>query len=355
MVAYVSNGVGIAAMSKILTDAYGYVSFAGLVIIFLTSLEVVRRKKYEWFHFLHYSFVIFYVFGALHVSEMATYTIVAVVIYVLDRVIRIIWGAFPMKTIEIKYKEGDIIQVRFGKHMMARLLNLHKVGQYMFLNFPTISPLEWHPYSVSSGPDEKYVEVHIKALGDHTRKLVESAKGKESMWIRTDGPYGNHKINYRRFPILVLAAGGIGVTPTIGMLKDVFRFGDLDPRSKARHKSVIEKVYFIWVVQNMEQFGWFSEEIKWCLEASKKGNGLPDLEVQIYVTKSEGELQGFFIKGRPDMFNIFSKIVADYPERPSTVFTCGPRKLVNNCWDATTAQRQNNGASIHFHHETFEF
>jgi hypothetical protein len=31
--------------------------------------------------------------------------------------------------------------------------------------------------------------------------------------VRVDGPYGKHDFNYRRFPVLVLAGGGIGITP----------------------------------------------------------------------------------------------------------------------------------------------
>lgn len=84
------------------------------------------------------------------------------------------------------------------------------MGQYAFLNFPGIDLLEWHPFSISSGPDETTLEVHIKGLGNHTQKLVEKAKTKSQLWMRVDGPYGNQKINHRRFPVVFLCAGGIG-------------------------------------------------------------------------------------------------------------------------------------------------
>ncbi len=42
---------------------------------------------------------------------------------------------------------------------------------------------------------------------------------KKSLWIRVDGPYGDLNMNYRRYPVLLLVSGGIGVTPAMGILK----------------------------------------------------------------------------------------------------------------------------------------
>ena len=62
----------------------------------------------------------------------------------------------------MKPKSGNIIQVRFPKvitalsvvlmlcyavlclqHPIARFFALYKIGQYVFVNFPTLSCLEW--------------------------------------------------------------------------------------------------------------------------------------------------------------------------------------------------------------------
>jgi respiratory burst oxidase len=81
---------------------------------------------------------------------------------------------------------------------------MHRVGQYYFLNFPALSLTEWHPFSVSSGPREEEIEVHIRGLGDHTNRLVEFAKQKEAAnettFVLMDGPYGlSSAFNYRRY------------------------------------------------------------------------------------------------------------------------------------------------------------
>jgi len=34
--------------------------------------------------------------------------------------------------------------------------------QYVFINCPMVSSYEWHPFSISSAPDEQFVTFHIK-------------------------------------------------------------------------------------------------------------------------------------------------------------------------------------------------
>jgi respiratory burst oxidase len=81
---------------------------------------------------------------------------------------------------------------------------MHHVGQYYFVNFPALSLTEWHPFSVSSGPRESEIELNIRALGDHTRLIVDLAKERglpgapAPSWIRIDGPYGHQRFDYRR-------------------------------------------------------------------------------------------------------------------------------------------------------------
>ena len=84
---------------------------------------------------------------------------------------------------------------------------MHRVGQYYFVNFPALSLTEWHPFSVSSNPREKEVELHIRALGDHTNRIVDMCKERDNKiptWICIDGPYGYQDFNFRRFNFLLI-------------------------------------------------------------------------------------------------------------------------------------------------------
>lgn len=48
-----------------------------------------------------------------------------------------------------------------------------EVGQYVFLNCPAISQLEWHPFTMTSAPEEEFFSVHIRSAGDWTDKLID--------------------------------------------------------------------------------------------------------------------------------------------------------------------------------------
>lgn len=48
-----------------------------------------------------------------------------------------------------------------------------EVGQYVFLNCPAISQLEWHPFTMTSAPEEDFFSVHIRSAGDWTDKLID--------------------------------------------------------------------------------------------------------------------------------------------------------------------------------------
>jgi len=348
------QGLDLGKQSAVDLNVWGLLGWIFGLVIFGTSFEWLRRKYYSIFKFVHFSFLLYYGFGAAHNDEMATYTYAAAALYVLDKLIRLMWGWLPQKTVLLRYKEGDIIQVVFKKHWLARAMVLHRVGQYMFVNFPTLGLFEWHPYSISSGPEETTVEIHIKALGDHTRKLVAVAKEKENMWVRVDGPYGNQRINFRRYNSLVLVAGGIGVTPVIGFIKDIYRYGNREPDSRAE-PSNLQKVYMIWTVSNLEQYMWFADELKTCVNASKSLPDVPPFDLRVHITRDTGGVQEpFFYNGRPDMDALFNEICKTFQNKASTVFTCGPRAMVNEVWDHSV-NKQRHGHNFHFHHETFEF
>lgn len=55
------------------------------IIILLTSIEVIRRKKFEFFFYTHFAFLGFAILACLHNKSFIPYTLAAAALYVLDR------------------------------------------------------------------------------------------------------------------------------------------------------------------------------------------------------------------------------------------------------------------------------
>ncbi|XP_026413861.1 putative respiratory burst oxidase homolog protein H [Papaver somniferum] len=47
----------------------------------------------------------------------------------------------------------------------------YKSGMHIFLKCPDVSPVEWHPFFLTSVPGDDYVSVHVRTLGDWTTYL----------------------------------------------------------------------------------------------------------------------------------------------------------------------------------------
>lgn len=55
-------------------------------------------------------------------------------------------------------------------------------GQYIFLQCPSISQLEWHPFTLTSAPEEDFFSVHIRSVGDWTEALFSAFGAKEKVF-----------------------------------------------------------------------------------------------------------------------------------------------------------------------------
>uniref|UniRef100_A0A6B2LHR3 FAD-binding FR-type domain-containing protein n=1 Tax=Arcella intermedia TaxID=1963864 RepID=A0A6B2LHR3_9EUKA len=195
------------------------------ILLVLFSIDWFRRNKFEVFMVSHGLVLVYYVTATIHSPNFIIYMAISVALFVLDIAGRVLLGdtLFPLETTLFKKKSDSLVQIQFPKPLPCTKSS-YLPGQYVFINIPEISSMEWHPFSLSSAPNDTIMEVHVRALGNWTKKLVDLASQKQQTRIKFDGPYGNLKLNYRRYTNMLLIGGGIGVTPLIGILKDIFFF-----------------------------------------------------------------------------------------------------------------------------------
>mgnify|MGYP000243179520 CR=1 FL=1 len=108
-------------------NLWGVLAWFCSVIIFITSLNYLRRRFFEYFYYSHFMFIAFYVFGWLHTEEFTLYAVLALVLYGLDRVYRLLRGNLPQHCSLVQLKPGNVVQIRYNKTLFA---HRYKVGQY---------------------------------------------------------------------------------------------------------------------------------------------------------------------------------------------------------------------------------
>jgi len=315
------------------------------------------------FWFTHHLFVLFYgllcFHGAAALLEKPTYWMWFCgpgLFYAIERTIRVLRGssdtilqlaiAHPSKVLELQLKKSTF---------------KYKPGQYLFLNCPYIAKQEWHPFTISSAPEEDFVSVHIRIVGDWTGDLWNFLNPDKRLGVvqenllsapdgdaifKIDGPFGAASEEVFNFRTVILAAGGIGVTPFGSILKSI-RY-----RIEKHGSTNITKVYFFWISRDKNAFEWFSEVLA-ALEYENINNFL---EVHVYLTGqlSVDEIRNVMYGldggadqitglqtpthfGRPNWAEIFGGIAARHQGEDIGVFFCGPSVLSKQLYKMATA------------------
>ncbi|KAJ8595950.1 hypothetical protein M405DRAFT_806407 [Rhizopogon salebrosus TDB-379] len=195
----------------------------------------------------------------------------------------------------------------------------YTAGQWLFIQVPEVSRWQWHPFTITSAPEDPYVSVHIRQVGDWTHALGErlgcgpsvvaamtkaAMKGVEKNenvyggtrgeyveldsvtlsrslpQVRIDGPYGAPAEDVFDNEVAVLIGAGIGVTPFASILKHIWY------RQKKGSLGALRKVEFFWVCRDAPSFGWFQTLLQEVEEAQVDPNFL---HINIYLTQKIGE------------------------------------------------------------------
>lgn len=104
----------------------------------------------------------------------------------------------------------------------------YRAGQFAWLNVGN-SPfsLRENPFSISSAPSSgARVEFVIKELGDFTQTIGRIKPGTKAY---LDGPHGNLVVSRHAAPGIALIAGGVGIAPMLGIIRQLHLDGDKRP------------------------------------------------------------------------------------------------------------------------------
>ncbi|XVF54815.1 hypothetical protein PTKIN_Ptkin05aG0212100 [Pterospermum kingtungense] len=257
-----------------------------------------KLTGFNAFWYSHHLFVVVYTLLFVHGIKLVLtkkwykkttwmYLAVPVILYSSERLTRLLRSRIK---VAVKIQEAVVHPEKVLALRMSKPGGfIYKSGQYMFVNCPKVSPVEWHPFSITSCPGDDYLSVHIRELGDWTGQIrnlfsevcKQHADGESDRSQRNkipnfprvliDGPYGAPAQDYRKYEVVLLVGLGIGATPMISIVKDIvnnitamedeessaLENGNGAPNSKKGENFNTKKAYFYWVTREPDSFDWF--------------------------------------------------------------------------------------------------
>ncbi|KAK3071006.1 hypothetical protein LTR53_009427, partial [Teratosphaeriaceae sp. CCFEE 6253] len=264
----------------------GHVMLLCMLLMFTTAHAKIRQQSYETFWYTHHLFIPFLLAMYTHATgcfvrdsvqpyspfagkpfwghclgyEGWRWELVGGGLYLCERVYQEIRSRRSTEIIKVVRHPYDAVEIQFRKPSMR-----YKAGQWLFLNLPSVSTTQWHPFTITSCPFDPYISVHVRQVGDFTRSLASALgagpeqsslydeldpvgmyevalqNGVEMPRLRIDGPYGAPAEDVFENEVAVLIGTGIGVTPWAAVLKMIWHMR-LSPNPPKR----LRRVEFIW-------------------------------------------------------------------------------------------------------------
>uniref|UniRef100_A0A1J3D9X9 Putative respiratory burst oxidase-like protein G n=1 Tax=Noccaea caerulescens TaxID=107243 RepID=A0A1J3D9X9_NOCCA len=407
----------------------GLVMVLLMAIAFTLALPWFRRGKLEKqlpgplkklasfnaFWYTHHLFVIVYILLIVHGYYLYLskewykkttwmYLAVPIALYTCERLIRAFRSSIKtVRVVKAAAYPGNVLNL-----LMSRPKNFkYKSGQYMFVNCPAASPFEWHPFSITSAPQDDHLSVHIKSLGDWTKALKElfsevtskphpvgdmlhDSKNHDFPRIKIDGPYGAPAQDYKKYKVVLLIGLGIGATPMISIIKDIInnmmakeqaqlnqmeKGSQQEPQGK-KETFKTRRAYFYWVTREQGSYDWFKNIMNEIAERDK--NKIIELHNYCTSVYEEDDVRSALIHmlqslnhskngldivsgtrvmshfAKPNWENVYKQIAMDHPGSNVGVFYCGsPPALAKHLRQLALEFTHKTKTRFSFHKENF--
>ncbi|CAN7014400.1 hypothetical protein IGI04_013166 [Brassica rapa subsp. trilocularis] len=407
----------------------------GLVMVFLMAIAFTlalpwfRRGKLEKtlpgplkklasfnaFWYTHHFFIVVYILLIVHGYYLYLskewykkttwmYLAVPIALYACERLIRAFRSSIrTVKVVNAAVYPGNVLTLKMSRPKHFK----YKSGQYMFINCPKVSPFEWHPFSITSAPQDDYLSLHIKVNGDWTKAIKgvfseviskplpvkdtsHGAHNPDYPKIMIDGPYGAPAQDYKKYEVVLLVGLGIGATPMISIIKDIINNMyamenaqlhqmenglQREPQDK-NEKFKTRRAYFYWVTREQGSYDWFKnimneiaerdvnkiiELHNYCTSVFEKDDArsalIRMLQSIAYAKSgkdivSETRVKSHFAK--PNWEEVYNKIAMDHPDGTNVgVFYCGSPVLTKELRRLALEFTHKTKIRFSFHKENF--
>ncbi|XP_078386184.1 NADPH oxidase 5 [Cetorhinus maximus] len=287
---------------------YGTASITGvilqllIILMLICSSTFVRRSgHFEVFYWTHLSYIWVWALLVLHGPNFWKWFVVSGFLFLMEKIV----GITVSRIGGTQVVEVNLLPSKVTHLVIKRSPFFHyKPGDYVYVNIPAIAKYEWHPFTISSAPEQQdTIWLHVRSLGQWTNQLYEyfrqpellgnepkrltknlrNMKHQKCAQVSTklsdnhrycnikcyiDGPYGTPTRTIFTSEHAVLIGAGIGITPFASILQSIMyryrmRKQNCPNCSYSWCENVkdnemsLRKVDFIWINRDQKSFEWF--------------------------------------------------------------------------------------------------
>uniref|UniRef100_A0A7N0VM17 FAD-binding FR-type domain-containing protein n=1 Tax=Kalanchoe fedtschenkoi TaxID=63787 RepID=A0A7N0VM17_KALFE len=182
------------------SNVAGEISQLAGMALWLTTFPRIRQKAFELFFYTHHLYIIFIVFFMLHLGvNFACMMLPGFYLFLIDRYLRFLQSQQSVKLVSARVLPCESVELNFAKNPGMS----YPPTSLMFVNIPSISRLQWHPFTVSSNSDleRDQLSVLIKSEGGWSQRLYQLLSAHpemEHLSVSVEGPYGPESTHFLR-------------------------------------------------------------------------------------------------------------------------------------------------------------
>ncbi|KAL8248032.1 hypothetical protein R6Q59_009248 [Mikania micrantha] len=207
-----------------LSNVAGEIAFIVAVVMWVTSIRRVRQKMFEIFFFVHQTYLLYVFFYIIHVGVSYFCLILpGIFLFLIDRYLRYLQSQTRIRLIAARLLPCNAIELNFSKIPGLD----YNPTSILFVNVPSISRLQWHPFTVTSNANTEpdMLSIVIKCQGTWSYKLYKELSGGSQtdsrLQVSVEGPYGPNSPHFLSYENLILISGGSGITPFISIIREL--------------------------------------------------------------------------------------------------------------------------------------
>ena len=333
----------------------GLIAWAVMVVWVLMSIYKDKLSiTYETWRLLHViGFVVIATLATLHITTVGSHG-------QYNQSFNFVWWSLYLLSMSL-VAYNYFIKPRFIKGKPFTISSLEKIsdvdwqldieakskqsfafeaGQFVWLNTSgSAYNLEQHPFSIVSEQNNKgKLSFIIRELGDYTKALHKLNIGQT---IFVDGPYGCMSLDRSRTAQrITLIAGGAGIAPMMGLLRELAKQNDPRPIRLLYGNQTIQKMVCLDELMSLEQ-------------------SMKNFKLQLLCEQTEhcpDALQSFIKEGFIGKEEIQQSLDSDFNHQPLTqdwtVYLSGPKGMIS----ATNQHLKEIGITAnHIHFEQLSF